>query len=183
MCEPFVTHFSSLGSFLFLDKILAWSFFGKPFFGTRPCCLALWAPLVVEGGGGGDWGKVLLTTHTGIWSRQRGMRPSCTIPSPRPQALSKVRPTAGIVLETTSRNVHIQLISFLCLLFYFFQPAVFVETQPSPVLFSIHVHLHCNNVTLMQVQGRCIWRHDSVLSTRHRLPPKFWELPASQRAV
>ena len=31
--KPFSTHFSSLGSFLFLDEIPAWPFFGKPFFG------------------------------------------------------------------------------------------------------------------------------------------------------
>ena len=34
----FLTHFSSLGSFLFLGEIPAWPFFGKPFFGTRQYC-------------------------------------------------------------------------------------------------------------------------------------------------
>ena len=32
--KPFLTHFSSLESFLFLDEILAWPFCSKPFFGT-----------------------------------------------------------------------------------------------------------------------------------------------------
>ena len=36
--KPFLTQFSSLGSFLFLDEIPAWPFFGKPFFGTRQYC-------------------------------------------------------------------------------------------------------------------------------------------------
>ena len=36
--KPFLTQFSSLGSFLFLDKIPAWRFFGKPFNGTRQYC-------------------------------------------------------------------------------------------------------------------------------------------------
>ena len=32
----------SLGTFLFLDEIPAWPFFGKPFFGTRQYCSALY---------------------------------------------------------------------------------------------------------------------------------------------
>ena len=36
--KPFLTHFSNLGSFLFFGEILAWPFFGKPFFGTRKYC-------------------------------------------------------------------------------------------------------------------------------------------------
>ena len=36
--KPFSTHFSSLGSFLFLGEFPAWPFFGKPFFGTRQYC-------------------------------------------------------------------------------------------------------------------------------------------------
>ena len=36
--KPFLTQFSSLGSFFFLDEIPAWPFFGKPFFGTRQYC-------------------------------------------------------------------------------------------------------------------------------------------------
>ena len=39
--KPLLTHFSSLGSFLFLDEIPAWPFFGKPFFGTRQYCIVL----------------------------------------------------------------------------------------------------------------------------------------------
>ena len=35
---PFLTQFSSLGSFLFSHEIPAWPFFDKPFFGTRQCC-------------------------------------------------------------------------------------------------------------------------------------------------
>ena len=37
--KPFSTHFSSLGSFFFLDEIPACPFFGKPFFGTRQYCI------------------------------------------------------------------------------------------------------------------------------------------------
>ena len=37
--KPFLTQFSSLGSFFFLDEIPAWPFFGKPFFGTRQYCI------------------------------------------------------------------------------------------------------------------------------------------------
>ena len=36
--KPFLTHFSSLWSFLFLGEFPAWPFFGKPFFGTRQYC-------------------------------------------------------------------------------------------------------------------------------------------------
>ena len=37
--RSFLAHFSSLGSFLFLNEIPAWPFFGKPFFGTRQYCI------------------------------------------------------------------------------------------------------------------------------------------------
>ena len=40
--KPFLTHFSSLGSFLFLGEIPAWPFFGKRFFGTRQYCTRTW---------------------------------------------------------------------------------------------------------------------------------------------
>ena len=49
--KPFLTQFSSLGSFLFLDQSPAWPFFGKPFFGTRQhCSLAPTAILQVSCG-------------------------------------------------------------------------------------------------------------------------------------
>ena len=37
--KPFLTNFSSLGSFLFLDEIPAWPFFGKLFYGTWQYCI------------------------------------------------------------------------------------------------------------------------------------------------
>ena len=50
LVKPFLTHFSSLGSFLFLGEIPAWPFFGKPLsgkpFSGKPFFL-LWHPTVL----------------------------------------------------------------------------------------------------------------------------------------
>ena len=37
--NSFLTHFSSLSTFLNFGEIPAWPFFGKPFFGTRQYCI------------------------------------------------------------------------------------------------------------------------------------------------
>ena len=60
--KSFLTHFSSLGSFLFLDEIPAWPFFDKPFFGTRQYCKSRKASLVffLGGGGGGGEGRITI---------------------------------------------------------------------------------------------------------------------------
>ena len=46
--KPFLTQFSSQGSFLFWDKIPAWPFFGKPFFGTRQYCTVRWYSVILQ---------------------------------------------------------------------------------------------------------------------------------------
>ena len=56
--NSFLTHFSSLRTFLNFGEIPAWPFFGKPFFGTRQYCtvphlLTQCFPHIPSRGGGG----------------------------------------------------------------------------------------------------------------------------------